>query len=87
MPHNKTVSITLKPHLSDTIIVPNKRIGNIKITVIKILLFIIVYGFTGKLFNIENFFPSNEIIDDVIDDINVLILIHAAIINGKYNFT
>ena len=60
----------LKLNLINIIISPTTKTGTIIITAVKTLEIIILNEDTGKLFSILNDFPSNEIIELVIEDIS-----------------
>ena len=64
------ISKILKLNLINTIISPINMNGIIIITAVITLESRIVNGFTGKLFKILKDFPSNDIMELVIDDIN-----------------
>ena len=63
-------SIILKLNLINIIISPTTKTGTIIITAVNTLEIIILNEDTGKLFSILNDFPSNEIIELVIEDIS-----------------
>ena len=78
--------INVQPNLAIIIISPISINGIIIIIAVSTLDCIIVYGFKGKVFNTSKLFPSNEIIELVIEVINDAATINTNRASGIYDF-